>query len=215
MVRLMKPHMPKGTLQLQDDHYWRVNDICFRHLAGSYEHYQMQLPHRWIKGVKNDDPRFGRSEYMKSRSILGPAESEEYTHAIASTLFAHVWVLSAANYFRLAIKTKKRSEESIHDITPIKSGSPREVAQKLGMSEDIYDLTTDLKCARDTIVHMIEDDGRMYPLDELGFEQAYRFVQCSWDIYIALLKYYGRTPDEGHWEIQTRNHGLPSSIDPS
>ncbi len=97
--------------------------------------------------------------------------------------------MSAANYFRLAIKTKKSSEKPIHDLTPIKSGSPREVAKELELSEDICELATGLHNARDTIVHMIEDDGRTYPLDELGFTQAYRFVQCSWDIYIALLEY--------------------------
>lgn len=213
MALLMKHAMPAGTLLLQDDHYRRINDLCFRHLSGAWDRYREQIPHHWIANVSNDDPDFGNAKHLESLAAQGSLQSEEYSQSIASSLFAHVWLLSAANYFRLAVKLKNRSDEDLHDKEPIeRTNSPKLIAEDLGLSADLRGLAEDLHKARNTIVHLIEDKKDAYPLGDLGFEQAYRFAEGTWEIYCALIEHYGRRPDENHWKIQTDRYSLPNSL---
>ncbi len=213
MALLTKHAMPAGTLLLQDDHYRRINDLCFRHLSGAWSNYLHQIPHNWIDNVSNEDPGYGNAEYLKSLSDRGFLQSEEYSQSIASALFAHIWLLSAANYYRLAIKLKNRADKDLHDKQPIeRTHSPTRIAEDLGLSDDLCELAEELHNARNTITHLIEDNRDAYPLSDLGFEQAYMFVEGSWKIYCALIDHYGRSPDHNHWKLQTDRYGLPNSL---
>ena len=213
MALLFKHAMPVGTLLLQDDHYRRINDICFRHLAGAWANYLEQIPHEWIDNVSNDHPDYGNAKYLQSLSQRGSHQSEEYSHSIAATLFSHVWLLSAANYFRLAIKLKNNADKDLHDTVAIeKVGSPFQIASELNLSDDLCKVANDLHTARNTIAHLIEDRKDAYPLADLGFEQAYRFTETTWEVYCALLLHYGRPPDDDHWNIQTDRYQLPKSL---
>jgi len=205
--------MEIGSLDLQDDHYWRMADICFRHLAGAYENYQKTLPHLWIRKVKNDDPKFGRPEYMASRSCLGGDESEEYTQSLAAIVFCHVWVISTANYYRLSVKQGKITAEEMGgraEITAVHS--LERIAGELSLPKGVIATAADVKNARDTILHLVTDDKKTFPINEIGFPKAYEFVHWGWKIYIALLEYYGRVPDEGSWAIQTSRYNLPNEF---
>ena len=213
MALLIKHAMPAGTLLLQDDHYRRINDLCFRHLSGAWNNYLKQIPHHWIDDVSNGDPGYGNAEYLKSLGDRSFLQSEEYSQAIASALLTHVWLLSAANYYRLAIKLKNPADDDLHDKTAIeKTDTPRLIAECLGLSCDLCRLAKELHDARNTIAHLIEDKKDAYPLGGLGFEQAYRFAEGAWEIYCALIEHYGRSPDDNHWKIQTDRYGLPNSL---
>jgi hypothetical protein len=213
MTRFSKPHMEIGSLDLQDDHYWRMADICFRHLAGAHDNYQKTLPHLWVRKVKNDDPKFGRPEYMASRSRLGVDESEEYTQSLAAVVFCHVWVISTANYYRLSVTQGKLTAEEMggrDKITTVHSFD--EIARKLDLPEGVIATAAEVRDARNTILHLVTSKSDSFPINEIGFSKAYEFVHCGWKIYIALLEYYGRVPDEGSWAIQTSRFNLPSGF---
>ena len=213
MTRLMKPHMELGSLDIQDDHYWRMADICFRHLAGAYENYRKTLPHLWMRKVKYDDPKFGKAEYMASHSSLGTAESEEYTQSLAAVTFCHVWILSTANYFRLSVIQGKLSAEEMGGRAKITTvHSLDEIARKLDLSEEDVATAAEMKNARNTILHLVTSKRDSFPINEIGFPKAYEFACCAWKMFIALLEYYGRVPDEGSWAIQTGRYNLPSEF---
>lgn len=205
--------MEIGSLGLQDDHYWRMADICFRHLAGAHQSYQETLPHLWIRKVKNNNPKFGRSEYLDSLSRLGIHESEEYTQSLASVIFCHVWVLSTANYYRLSVKQGKLTKEEIGGRAEIKTvHSLDEIARQLSLPEDVIATAKELRDARSTILHLVTSKKDSFPINEIGFRKTYQFAHCAWQIYIALLDYYGRPKDEDSWTIQTGRFNLPSEI---
>lgn len=213
MALLSKPAMPDGSLLLQDDHFRRINDLSFRHLLGAWENHQSQTQHDWIIGISNDDPTYGNDKYLKSSEALNFCRSEEYSQSIASTIFTHVWLLSAANYYRLAIKLKSKSDEDLHNKAPIERvHSPEVIAAELELCCRLKRLAHDLHNARNTIVHLVEDEKDRFPLDDLGFEQAYQFAEGAWEIYNALLEHYGRKPDDDNWRIQTGRYNLPNSL---
>ena len=210
MTQFNKPHMAIGSLGIQDDHYWRMADICFRHLAGAHENYKNKLPHLWIKQIDNENSKFGRSEYMASLRKLGFHESEEYTQSLATIVFCHVWVLSTANYYRISVKEGSLKKDEMGGRLEIKNAdSLGKTAENLGLPEEITSPAYQLSNARYTIMHLITDRKNSYPIDEIDFKVAYHYVCTAWKIYIALLEHYGRTPDENSWVIQTNRYGLP------
>lgn len=188
-------------------------DICFRHLEGAHENYQKIAPHLWIQKVNDDDPEFGRFDYLSSLSKLGIHESEEYTHSLAAVVFCHVWVLSTANYYRLALKQGTLTKEKTGGQAGIKTvHTLEEIARQLNLSPNIIATAKELKQARNTILHLVTSKNDSFPINEIGFQKAYQFAQCAWEIYIALLEYYGHTVGEGSWIIQTGRFNLPSEF---
>ena len=211
----MQTNKPYGNSQLgvQDDHYWRMADMSFRHLAGAWQHYNNKSKHLWIKSIDNDNPEFGHSEHLKSLRELGLCESEEYTQAIGSVLFSHVWLLSAANYFRLSCKLKTNRSESWNIKKVItKTGSPQLVAEELGLPSCVVELGKEIHSMRNTIMHLVENDPKTSPIHTLDFTTAYIYSKTTWIIYCALLRNYGISPNRGSWRIQTSRYALPHNL---
>ena len=140
------------------------------------------------------------------------AESEEYTQSMAATLFAQVWILSAANYHRLDFEEKNKLGKNTSKIVPFKPKYPKDIAEKFGMDSKLITAAEKLNLARNTIAHLAEKKVS-YPLGDLGFRQAYEFAHCTWEMFVELRKYYNQPVDEEHWTIQTEIHRLPSSIE--
>ena len=191
-----------GGLQVQDDHFWRLADICFRHLSSAFQYREEQSPHKWIVEVSNDDVRFGRSDYMKSRSALNWAQSQEYTHAIAATVFAQAWILSAANFYC----------QSNPNVLGKQFKSPEQLSKALGAPSSLRHRAKDLRELRNKALHLYEgEDGG--DLADLDCTSAFRHVETTWLVYEALLRKFGVTPDHGAWEIQMSRYGLPANLD--
>lgn len=62
-MQIGKPY-GNSLLGVQDDHYWRMADMAFRHLSGAWQHYKNKTQYSWIKDIDNDSPEFGSSEYL-------------------------------------------------------------------------------------------------------------------------------------------------------
>lgn len=199
-----------ARLILQDDHYRRVADLCFRHLQGTFEHFTARQQHEWIRGVSNSDPEYGRKRYLDALTDREHHQSEEYSHAIASVLFAHIWLLSAANYYRLSCKHKTPYDAPWLSTKPIKgTSSPALIAKELRLHALVIQQAEILHDMRNTIAHLVEDDRKTALMKDLDFPTAFRLVEAVWTIYIALLRYYGVHADTGSWAIQTKRYGLP------
>lgn len=212
MVMLMKPFLG-GSLMLQDDHYRRVADLAFRHLAGAAERFSERRKHEWIKGVPNDDPRFGREQYLKASGEYQFNTSEEYSQALASMLFTHIWLLSAANYYRLSVKHNTPSGAPWLTRTPIEgTDKPQVIAKALNLPQRVITAAESLHYIRNTITHLVETSSQTIRIDELDFSYAYSLSKCTWVIYCALLRHYGRRPDWGSWGIQAARYGLPRRL---
>lgn len=210
---LTKPHLG-GSLMLQDDHYRRVADLAFRHLAGAGDRFMERRKHEWIKTVPNDDPRYGRAEYLKALGENQFNSSEEYTQALAAVLFTHIWLLSAANYYRLSVKHQKPSGAPWLNCNPIAgTDKPQVIAKALKLPQRIVACAESLHYIRNTISHLVETDPKTERIDDLDFPFAYSLVKCTWVIYCALLRHYGLRPDRGSWAIQARRYNLPFRLD--
>ena len=211
-MQFNKPYV-NSQLGVQDDHYWRMADMSFRHLSGAWQHYKNKAHHTWIKDINNDHPEFGRSEYLKSLHEFGLLESEEYTQSMGSVLFSHVWILSAANYFRLACKIKTKRSESWNTQRIItKTGSPQSVAEELELPAHVVEYGKELHGMRNTIMHLVEGDPKTSPIHTLDFKAAYIYAKATWIVYCALLRNYGIRPDRGSWRIQTSRYSLPNNL---
>jgi len=198
---------------LQDDHYQRVADLAFRHLAGAGDRCLERRKHEWIKTVPNDDPRYGREEYLNALGKYQFNSSEEYTQALAAVLFTHIWLLSAANYYRLSIRHQKPNGAPWLGRTPIAgTDKPQRIAEELKLPKRIVACAEFLHYIRNTISHLVETDPKTVRIDELDFPLAYELVKCTWVIYCALLRHYGLRPDRGSWLIQTRRYNLPCRL---
>ncbi|WP_185234342.1 hypothetical protein [Teredinibacter franksiae] len=168
----------------------------------------MKAPHAWHRGVGNDDNRFGRSEYMIARREFSFHESEEYTQSIASIIFSHVWILSAANYFRQKQKVKGGNKE--YRVTA--THSPDRLASQLKLPEVVIESARQLHNMRNSIMHLIESDPRSEDILEVGFEDAYTYAKTVWVINNALLRENGIRPDKGNWRIQVGFYSLPATL---
>lgn len=210
MPILTKPAMA-GRLILQDDHYRRVADLCFRHLQGTFERFTAGQQHEWIRGVSNSDPEYGTARYALASAYLQVHESEEYSHAIASVLFAHIWLLSAANYYRLSCKHKTPPDAPWLSIKPIEgTSSPALIAKELKLHALVIQQAETRHDMRNTIAHLNETDPKTALMKDLDFPTAFRLVEAVWTIYIALLGHYGVQADTDNWAIETSRYGLPS-----
>ncbi len=209
---LFKPSLA-GFLQLQDDHYTRLCDLCFRHLAGAFEHNRVVLANQSYACISNDDVRYGRSEHLSILNNYRFAQSEEYSQAIGATIFAHVWLLSAANYYRLSCKHRHPTNAPWLDIDPIaRTHHPQLVAEDLTLPQSLVELAGQLHEVRNTLVHLVETDPKTAPVGNLDFAHAYYLVKGAWIIYIALLRHYRPNVTPGSWGIQARCYGLPRSL---
>jgi hypothetical protein len=179
-------------------------DICFRHLYEAYENSQKKQPHGWIKGISNEDLRFGRSDYLESLNKHSRFESEEFTHSLGASVFSHVWLLSAANYYKIG---------KINDVKPITgTQNPQSIAKSLNLPEFICTYAKELHDIRNAAMHFIETKPTHTIINSLNFEIAYKYVKTTWVIYCALLRYYKRPPDRGSWTLQTRRYSLPRTL---
>lgn len=202
-----------GFLELQDDHYTRLCDLCFRHLAGAFEQSRVVLANKSYACISNDDDRYGRSEHLKILSGYRFSQSEEYSQAIGASIFAHVWLLSAANYYRLSCKHRHPADAPWLDIAPIaRTHHPQLIAEDLRLHRSLVELAGQLHEVRNTLVHLVETDPKTAPVGNLNFAHAYNLVKGAWIIYIALLRHYRLNVTPGSWGIQTRRYGLPRSL---
>lgn len=211
----MQFHKPSAHVPLdtQDDHNRRMADISFRHLYGAWNNYSKKQEHKWIKSINNEDPKFGRSEYLTSHTQYNAFESEEYTQAMASTLFSHVWLLSVANYYRLSCKTKSSGNNYFICSNVIeKTNTPHQIASQLNLPNNVITCAENLHNMRNTIMHLVEGDKKTAPIGSLDFKAAYMFSKTTWVIFCALLRNYGIKPDRGSWRIQTNIYSLPSNL---
>ncbi|MBF0353201.1 MAG: hypothetical protein HQM11_19375 [SAR324 cluster bacterium] len=211
-MQFYKPpdYLPLGV---QDDHYRRMADISFRHLSGAWENYKNKTNHIWIRDVKNDDPRYGNYEYLNSLTKLGIYESEEYTQAMAATLFTHVWILSAANYYRLSCKLKfPRNMPWLDKKVITNVGSPQQIAIELGLPAHVIEYQKNLHGMRNTLMHLVEGDPKTSAIHTLDFKSAYFYAKSTWVVFCALLRHYGMRPDRGSWRIQTKRYLLPENF---
>ncbi|HLM82168.1 MAG TPA: hypothetical protein VK302_16315 [Terriglobales bacterium] len=207
---MFKPPM-KGILVLQDDHYRRLADLCFRHLQGTFNHFTVRRQHEWIRSISNSDPKYGTAPYLDALMKRDLSQSEEYSHAIASVLFAHIWLLSAANYYRLSCKYKTPHDAPWLSIKPIeKTSSPALIAKELNLDAIVIQQAEILHDMRNTIAHLNETHPTTAPMKDLDFPTAFRLVESVWTIYIALLHHYGVQADTDSWVIQTNRYGLPA-----
>ena len=195
-------------LSIQDDHSRRMTDISFRHLNGAWKNHNNKQEHIWIKGISNDDSRFGKSEYMISHGKLMVFESEEYTQALATTLFSHVWLLSAANYYRQYSKIKFPEKTEVLKDT----SSPQSIATQLCLPTSIIECAAELHGMRNTIMHLVENDKKTAPITTIDFKYAYHIAKVTWVIFSALLRNYGIKPDLGSWRTQTKIYSLPHTL---
>ena len=53
MALFYRPSGQSGGI-LQQDHYYRFADLCFRHLKGAYDQHNEVKQHMWIKSIDND-----------------------------------------------------------------------------------------------------------------------------------------------------------------
>lgn len=198
---------------LQDDHYFRICELSFQHLQASFESAEAGKPHAWVKNVKNDDPRFGRIEYLQSFGMYQKNVSNEYSHAIATLLFTHIWLLSAANYYRLSVKHRQPRDALWLSCTPItETDSPHGLARALKLPARVVDCAETLHRIRNTVCHLVETDKKTERIDEIEFAQAYMHAKNAWTIYNALLRHHKQRPDLGSWSIQTSRYGLPRRL---
>jgi len=196
-MKFSKPpdYLPLGV---QDDHYRRMADISYRHLSGAWENHKSKEKHTWIQGVSNDDPRYGKAEYMESLYYFGIYESEEYTQAMAATLFTHVWILSAANYYRLSCKLQfPKGKPWLGKRVITKVSSPQLIAMELGLPEHIVEYQKGLHGMRNTLMHLIEGDPKSSEIHTLDFKSSFLFAKSSWVVFCALLRHYGLRPQIG------------------
>jgi len=179
-------------------------------LKGAFDSFTDCQQYEWIRAVPNSDPEYGGARYLHAVTRLGNHRSEEYSQALASVLFAHIWLLSAANYFRLSCKHKIPPDAPWLSIKPIeKTSSPDLIAKELKLHACVIRQAEILHAMRNTITHLVETDRKTAPIEELDFPTAFRLVKAVWVIYIALLRHYGVQADAGRWASQTKKHGLP------
>ena len=198
---------------LQDDHYRRVSDLAFRHLAGAEQRFKERRKHEWINTVANDDPAFGREEYVKSASAYQQNLSEEYTQALAAILFSHIWLLSAANYYRLSVKHQQPKGAPWLTRQAIKgTDKPHVIARSLNLPQRVINGAESLHFIRNTFTHLAEDSPQTIRIDTLDFPQAHSLTKCTWVIYCALLRHYGLSPGVGSWVIQAQRYNLSRSL---
>lgn len=201
MTYFNKPVAGAGNLETQDDHYWRLCEISFRHLQSAYVSRQNQSEHEWVVGISNDDPLFGRSDYLHSITQLGVAKSSEYTHSLAAIVFSPAWMLSAANYYCQTNET----------VIGSKFEGLNALAKSLGLSKTEKKKISALRTRRNEILHLYQQtDGD--ELANLDFYEAYSYVKSVWFMYESLLRKFGIQPDQGAWKIQTNKYSLPESM---
>jgi hypothetical protein len=206
---LVKPNLA-GELQLQEDHYERVCDLAFRHLGAAYENSRNAEPHRWIREINNDDPRYGRLEYLVALRNLLAAESEEYSHVLAALIFAHTWVLSAANFYRLsgqALRRRKQFRVKIH-----RTDNPEAIASALRVAARVVSQMTRLHRLRNTIMHLVEGTKHTERIDKLRYSDAYTMLKSAWIVYCAVMRNCSEMPVLGAWRYQTKRYRLPPSL---
>ena len=199
-------------LSLQDDHYWRVADICFRHLKGAYDNYKHASSYEWHRKIENNDPQWGKSQWMHARKKYGIFESEEYTQAMAAVLFAHIWLLSAANYYRQSVKIIDKSNVINSKIDPISCSTPLKISEQLNMPPLLNSYLEKLHGLKNTITHLVENDPKTENIGDLSFPQAFKLIKATWIVYIELLKHYGKNPDVNSWLIMIKKYDLPRSL---
>jgi len=201
-MQLGKPPNP-GNLLLQDDHVRRMADISFRHLAESWKNYQEKQKYIWVREIDRDDHRWGKKEYLTAGVYFDSAESEEHTHAMGATVFSHVWLLSAANYYRLSNKGSDK-DNILHG-----TDNPEKIAKELELPQHIQTMAKTLHLTRNTIMHLVELTPKTEPIHNLNFPTALLFAKLTWTIYCKLLRKYGVRPDVGSWRIQASKYELP------
>jgi len=211
----MQFHKPSihAPLDTQDDHNRRMADISFRHLTGAWENHNKKQQHKWVKNITNEDPAWGKGEYLTSRTHFNAYESEEYTQAMASTIFSHVWLLSVANYYRLSCNNSSTKGNYLKCESIInKTSTPQAIATELNLPKNIISYAEKLHNMRNTIMHLVEGDKKTAPITSLDFKSAYMFSKATWVIFCAILRNYGIRPDRGSWRIQTNLYSLPHNL---
>ncbi len=197
------------NLTLQDDHFRRFADLAFRHLQGAWEHHQGVAMHSRLARIENSDPRYGRAEHLESGTAYNYHQSEEYSHSCASILFSHVWVLSAANYYRLALKRGKIEPGTV-EVN--QTQTPKAVAESLDLADDVLEEADRLHDYRNTLMHLVEDDKKTADIGVLDFRAAHAMASCAWKIFCGVLLNYDVPPDADNWKIQTSQYSLPASL---
>ncbi|QEP43016.1 hypothetical protein D5085_07740 [Ectothiorhodospiraceae bacterium BW-2] len=205
-------HDFSSPLSLQDDHNRRMCDIAYRHLQGCHENYRSKVEHQWFQKVPSDSAEWGKCEFMQARKAFMFHESEEYTQALASILFSHIWIISVTNYYRLLCKGNKTRErvgcgQSLSGTDKIHS-----IAKQLELPQFVVDYAEELHRYRNTITHLVEGDKKTAPIANADFIVAYRYAKTAWVIFGALLRRYGMRPDLGGWRRWTASYGLPPSM---
>ncbi len=196
-------------LTLQDDHFRRFADLAFRHLQGAWEHRREAAVHSQLARIENSDSKFGQAEHLRSLTAYNFHQSEEYSHSCASIVFSHVWVLSAANYYRLALKGGKIDPGKV----PVNNTqSPPGIAASLSLPRGVREEAERLHGLRNTLMHLVEDDKKTEPIDVVDFRAAHAMASCAWKIYCGVLLNYGVKPDPDGWKIQTSQYSLPASL---
>jgi len=205
MALFYRPSGQSGGI-LQQDHYYRFADLCFRHLKGAYDQHNEVKQHMWIKSIDNDNPRYGREEYLRAMTSLNFAESEEFTQSLAALAFNHVWLLSSANFYRQEHIRQKPINQNV--VLPARHcKNPIEIAKVV--CPELTDDMKDLHDMRNTIMHFVDSDKKTRPLTEVNFDYAYNITKSVWTVYCALLCLYGLQPDSDSWKIQTQRYELP------
>ncbi len=124
-------------------------------------------------------------------------------------MFSHVWVLSAANYYRLALKGGKIDPGKV----PVNNTqSPPGIAASLSLPRGVREEAERLHGLRNTLMHLVEDDKKTEPIDVVDFRAAHAMASCAWKIYCEVLLNYGVKPDADNWKIQTSRYSLPASL---
>ena len=205
MPMMLKPCLDDPS-NLQDDHSMRTTDICFRHLEGAYSWNKKKEDNSWWLNITNDDPCWGGSEFMVARRNYLRAQSEEYTQSIAATIFAHVWILSAANEYH-----SKYQDDPILKRTDC----PIIISESLNLPKRIVELATTLKNTRNALMHLVANSKKHQEqrVQDLDFKQAYYFVKGTWVIFNSLIRQYGHRPDRNNWIMQSSKYYLPRTVD--
>jgi hypothetical protein len=206
------PNSP--PLSLQDDHYRRTGDLAFRHLAAAFNHYQNRTAMEPIRTLTSEHPDYGRDAHVQGVVDYGQYSSEEYSHCLAAVLLTHIWLLSAANFFRLSARPGVDGALRVRPKIDLQSTDKVDkIARELQLPRRVVDCANRLELMRNTIAHLVEPDRRTQRIDQLNFEIALAFTKCSWLIYCALMRNYGALPDRGSWLIQVNRYGLPGKVE--